>query len=468
LAAAGCAAGVVVGLALMRVLVWVAPPSIPRLEGVSLDWRVFGVAAAVASVTGLVFGLAPAWQASRAQAAEALKTSARSSATKSQARWRAALTAAEVALSLVLLIGAALLLRSFYTQMRVDLGFRTDRVMAMSVPLPKERYKDGPARLAFFEQLENRAMVLPGVESVAFANRMPMRGGWRTGFFVDSTSAPERVADAQAVSLGYFETFGISLLRGRQFTAEDRGDNPPAVVVNLEFARQFLGGQDPVGHEVLRGGARCRIVGMVTDVRRGGKIAEIMPELYFAAAQTRLYPVQLADFAVRTSGDPHGLIRSIQQQVAAMDRDQPITAVQTMQEAITPRGFRFDTVLVTVFAGIAVLLAGIGIFGVLSFLVSQRMNELGIRVALGASPRRIVTLVLRQAGIWIGAGVTVGVIGALALTRYLESLLFHVTRNDPWTYSAAAALLVAVALAAALIPAARGARADPVKALRYD
>ncbi|HUK15015.1 MAG TPA: ABC transporter permease [Bryobacteraceae bacterium] len=470
LAAAGCAAGMAVGFGLMRALVALAPTDTPRLAEVSLDWRVFGLSAAVATLTGLVFGIIPAWQASRAQAAEALRTSARSAGSKSQARWRATLTTAEVGLSLVLLIGAGLLLRSFLAAMGVELGFQTEGVLAMNVNLPQARYQTAESRYAFFRRLEERVQALPGVRAVAFANRMPLRGGWGTGIFVDTAPDQERVPDAQAVGTGYFETLGISLLRGRVFTLADREGSGPVAVVNQEFARQYLDGRDPLGHQLQRGQTWCRIVGVVNDIRRAGKLERIKPEIYLAAAQTALYPVRLADLAVRTAGDPRRLVIAIQQQVWALDRDLPVTNVRTMREIISESAAqsRFDMLLLAVFAAVAVLLASIGIFGVLSYLVSQRIGELGIRAALGASPRRILALVLRQAGAWIAGGVALGLLGAFALTRYLETLLFQVKRNDPWTYLAAAALLTVVAATAALVPARRGSRADPVKALRYE
>ena len=468
LAAAGCIAGIAAGFVLLRGLVSLAPASTPRMAEVSLDWRVFGAAAAMAVVTGVLFGMLPAWQASRAEAADALKTSVRSTGTKSQARWRAALTTLEVALSLMLLVGAGLLLRSFTAAMGMDLGFQPEMVLAMHVDLPDSRYKSADSRYAFFRRLEDRVKSVPGVQETAFANRFPMRGGWGTGIFVDTRDV-ERVPDAQAVSTGYFETLGIPLLRGRVFTSQDEG-GPPVVIVNQEFARRYTGGADPMGHRLLRNKDWCRIIGVVNDIRRGGKLAEIKPEVYFPAAQTNLYPVRLADFAVRGSADPHRLIHAIQQQVWALDRDQPVTNVFTMQEIISQSVAqnRFNMVLLAAFAGVAVLLASIGIFGVLSYLVNQRMAELGIRAALGASPRRIVALVLRQAGVWIGAGVLLGLAGAGGLTRYLETLLFQVKHDDPRIYAAAAALLAAIALGAALIPARRGSRADPLRALRYE
>lgn len=453
LAAGGCAAGIAIGLALTRALVTMAPAGTPRLAEVSLGWNVFGVAAVLATATGLVFGIVPAWQACRAQAADVLRTSARSTGTKSHARWRATLTAVEVGLSLVLLVSAGLLLRSFSTAMGIDLGFQPERVVAMQVNLPDSRYKTADSRLAFYLRLEDRVRALPGVQAAAFANRMPMRGGWGTGIFVDTSPDVERVADAQAVSTGYFETLGIPLLRGRVFTAQDAG-GPPVAIVNQEFARRYTGGADPLGHRLHLGKQWCRIVGVVNDIRRGGKLADIKPEVYFPAAQTDLYPVRLADFAVRSAADPRGLINAIQREVWTLDRDQPVTNVLTMQEiirqSVAPN--RFELALLLTFASVAVLLAGIGIFGVLSYLVNQRMHEFGIRTALGAAPHHITALVLRQAGTWIGAGIALGSAGALVLTRYLESLLFEVKHDDARTYIAAAALLMVVALAAALLP----------------
>jgi len=470
IAAGGCAAGIAVGLVLMKELVAMAPSETPRLAEVSMDWRVFGVAAAVATLTGLAFGLVPAWQASRAQAAEALKTAARGSGTKSQARWRAALTTAEISLSLMLLVGAGLLLRSFMVAMGVDLGFRTERVLAMKIKLPELRYKTADARFAFFRELEERVKPLPGVEAVAFANRMPMRGGWSTGVSVDT--APDQQLDvaAQAISTGYFDTLEIPLLRGRFFTAGDGADAPPVAIVNREFARRYMQDRDPVARRIQRGTNWCRIVGEVNDIRRRGKLDRITPQVYFPAAQTAQYPVLLADLAVRTAGDPRRLVNAIQRQVWALDPDQPVTDVHTMEEIVGElvAENRFEMVLLLVFAGVAVLLATTGMFGVLSYLVSQRTSELGIRVALGASPWRIVMLVLRQAGTWIATGLGLGVAGALALTYYLQALLFQVKRTDPWSYAGAVALLTAVSVAAALIPARRGAKVDPLTALRYE
>jgi putative ABC transport system permease protein len=471
LAGAGCVAGLGVGFLLMRVLVWLAPQNIPRIQNVTMDWPVFAVAAAVALATGLVFGMVPAWQSSQAKPAEALKTSARSTDARAQARWRSALTAAEIALSLILLVGAGLLLRSFVRVMGVDLGFQPERVLAVGVNLPEFRYSDADRRLSFFEELERRVAALPGVQAVAFANRLPLRGGWGSGAYLDSSPDVSHDADFQAVSPGYFETLGISLERGRLLVQSDRAGQPRVAVVNQAFARQFLPSADPIGRRFHRGSQPwVTIVGVVNDIRRGGKTDEINPQVYLSAAQTDLYPVRLADFALRTRSDPRQLVNAVQRQVWAIDKDQPVTNVRTLEEIISRSVAerRFELVLLIAFAAVAVLLATIGVFGVLSYIVNQRMGELGIRVALGATPARIAAMVLRQAGWWIVIGIGLGLGGALTLARYLESLLFEVRHGDPWTYAAAVVLLLAVSLAAALIPARRGAKVDPMTALRYE
>jgi predicted permease len=472
IAVAGCVAGIALGRLLMLGLTAIAPPGIPRIESAGMDWRVFSVAAVIALSTAVIFGMAPAWQASQVKPVEALKTAARGTGGASQVRWRTALTVAELALSLILLVGAGLLLRSFSTVMGVKLGFQTDRVIAMNINLPQLRYPGGDARWQFFQKLEDRVHALPGVVAVATANRMPMRGGWSSGIFVEGDMENEYSPDFQAVSPGYFETLGIPLLRGRSLTLQDDGKSVPVAVVNQAFAHQLLHDRDPIGHALLRGPGepRIAIVGVVNDIRRKGKEGQIKPEVYLSAGQTALYPVRLADFAVRSAGDPHALVNAISREVWAIDKDQPVTNVQTMDEIIDEAAAerRFQTLLLMIFAAVAVALAIVGIYGVLTYSVSQRLSELGIRVALGAPPRAIVGLVLRQAGMLIAAGIALGIAGAYGLTRFLQDLLFEVKATDWHAYACAVALLAMVAVIAALIPARRGARVDPAVALRQE
>jgi putative ABC transport system permease protein len=342
----------------------------------------------------------------------------------------------------------------------------------MNVSLPQLHYPDATARLQFFERLEGRVRALPGVQSVAYANRMPMRGGWASTIFLDGDPDRWSSPDFQAVNPGYFQTLGIPLLRGRSLSAQDTSASTPVAVVNLAFGRQLLQGGDPVGHFMQRGpGApKILIVGVVNDIRRAGKESEMKPEVYLCAGQTTLYPVQIADLAVRTAGDPHALVNAISSEVWAIDKDQPVTNVRTLDEvidlAVSER--RFQTLLLAIFAAVAVALAIVGIYSVLAFSVSQRIAELGIRVALGAAPAVIFRLVLRQAGTLIAAGIVIGIAGAYGLTRFLQDLLFQVKATDWRAYAGAAALLAAVGVIAALIPARRGARVDPMVALRQE
>ncbi len=472
IATAGCVTGIALGRLLMAGLTAIAPSGIPRIENAGLDWRVFAVSAALAAATSLIFGMAPAWQASQAKPVDALKTAARGTGGASQTRWRAALTIAEIALSLILLVGAGLLLRSFSTLMGVDLGFRPDHVVAMNVNLPALRYPDAIARLHLFERLEAAVRTLPGVQAAAYANRMPLRGGWDSGIQLDGNPDLRASPDFQAVSPGYFQTLGIPLVRGRSLTAQDTEGSAPVAVVNQAFARQLLDGLDPVGHTIQRGpGApRISIVGVVNDIRRAGKDADIKPEVYLCASQTSLYPVLLADFAVRTAGDPRALVNAISREVWAIDKDEPVTNVRTMDEiidmAVSQR--RFQTLLSVIFATVAVALAIVGIYGVLAYSVGQRASELGIRVALGAAPAAILGLVMRQAASLIATGIVLGVAGAYGLTRFLQGLLFQVKTTDWRAYAGAVTLLAIVAAIAALIPAQRGARVDPMVAMRQE
>jgi predicted permease len=471
-AIAGCGAGILLGRVLMRTLLAMAPANIPRIAGVTMDWRVFVVSTAIATITGLMFGIAPAWQASRTKAGEALKSSDKNTAAMSQMRWRAVFTVVEVALSLILLIGAGLLINSFVRLTSVDLGFRTDHILSMNVSLPETRYRTGDLRLRFYQQLEERVRALPGVQSVAFASRLPLGASSSSGLSTDLQPDAKLAAGYQVVSPGYFEMLGIPLERGRLFTADDHTGQPPVAVVNQMFAQRFLSGRDPLGARLRRGPQApwIAIVGVVKDIRRDGLAKEITPQFYLPAAQTDVYPARLNDFGARTAGDPHQLVKAIQQQVWAVDRDQTVINVRTLDEAVTASVAerRFQTLLLAIFAAVAVGLAVIGIYGVLAYSVSQRTPELGIRIALGADPREILAMVLRQAGRLIAVGVAIGVAGSYALTRFVESMLFGVRPHDAVTYLAAVALLAGVSVAASLIPARRGSKVDPMVALRYE
>lgn len=472
LAMLGCTAGLIGGAWTTALLVRRAPEAIPRLDSAVLDGRVMAFTAAVSLLTALLFGLIPAWHASRSGRAVSLKSEERTIAGANVMRWRSALMVLELSVSMMLLVSAGLLLRSFLVVRGVDVGFDATHVVAMNVNLPQAHYATPEAREAFFEELRGRVAALPGVEAAAFANRMPVRGGWSTTLLVDQDPNP-RDTDGQAVSPDYFRTLGIPVLRGRSFTAADRNNTLPVVVVNAAFAAAYLPGVNPIDHRVgwATGGATpwMTIVGIVANVHRGGQSSSAGPQAYFPAAQTS-YPVRLADFAFRAAGDPKDLIAAVKNQVWAVDRNQPVTRVELLDDlvrtTVAPRAF--EAVLIAGFAGLALVLALVGVYGVVSYSVAQRTREIGLRLALGASRTDIVRLLVIKTAILIGAGIGVGSLGAWVSARGLAALLFQIGPTDPLTYGGVALLLAIVSLAACGLPAWRILTLDPTRALRQE
>lgn len=471
LAVLGCATGLIFGYWTQRLLAGFAP-HIPRLEEASLNGRVLLFAMALSAITGLICGIFPAWQASKSKPVEAMRASERHLAGSSVMRWRSVFMIAEVAISMILLVGAGLLLKSFITLNHVELGIATEHVVNMRVTLPELRYPTAERRAAFFQDLSERAGSLPGIRSVAFANNFPLRGGWSSNFRPENQPDRGEDADYQAVSPGYFSTLGVNLQRGRLLTQADRAGSELVAVVNTALVRHFFPNEEPIGHRFRRNDQApwATIVGVVSDVRRGGKMGQINPQVYFPAAQTASYPVRLAEFAFRSAGDPKQLVSAIQQQVWAIDKDLPITNVRTYDEIISQSVSerRFQTLLLGLFAGLALILAMVGIYGVISYSVSQRTPEIGIRMALGATRSGILRMVIGRAMLLVAVGIAAGTAGAYLLSQYLKSLLFEVKPGDPWTYASIAVLLAIVATAASLIPARRATRVDPMIALRYE
>jgi predicted permease len=352
----------------------------------------------------------------------------------------------------------------------VDLGFETDRVLVATLPLPDGRYPDGDARFAFFETLLAQVKALPGVEATGVANRFPLRGGWTSGILFDG-EAPGAGHDVafQAVGGDYFQALGISLKQGRRFEATDVKGAPAVAVVNARFASALSKG-DPIGQRFRRGPDRpwITVVGVVSDIRRDGKAASIEPQVYLSAAQTDLYPVRLADFAIRVSGDPAALVKPLQAAVWAIDAEQPLMNVRTLSETVegTLSLRRFQTLLLALFAGLALLLALVGVYGVVGSTVAQRTHEIGVRMAIGAGASSIARMVVRQSLGPAVAGLTLGMAGAVAMARGMSGLVFGIAAVDPATFAfAPLALLAAVALAS-LAPALRAARVEPTTALR--
>ncbi len=477
LAVLGCALGLVLGAWTRDLLVAIAPKNVPRLDTAALRWRVLGFTGMLATLTVFLFGMIPAWQVSGIRPNMALKSAERSTGGSAVLRWRSALMTAEVALALMLLVGGALLWKSFVRVTGVDLGFEADRVLMMLVNLPDLRFPDGARRLAFFQELEQRVERLPGVQSAGFTFRGPMRGGWGSVYETPEGPGSEpdfrgREADFEPVSLRYFETLGIPILKGRAFTPADKEGAPPVAIVNQVLARKLFPNGDAVGHRIRRSGARDweTIAGVVGEVHLQSQTEKVHPQVFFPAAQTSLYPVHVADFAIRTAGAPLAIVRDVQRQVWAIDKDQPVTRVETLEEVVSASVAqrRFQAALLLLFASVALALAVVGVYGVISYAVAQRTPEIGLRLALGAQRHNILGLTMARALGPILAGLAAGLAGALAASRLLTSLLFEVKPSDPATFALVAAMLGVVALGVCLIPARRATGVDPMVALRYE
>jgi predicted permease len=482
LASMACGVGVLLAVWLKNALVALAPQNLPRLHDVALDARVLLFSIGVALATGVLFGALPAWQARRARPTDAMGSGGRVVAGRWVTRGRHALMVFEIAVSMVLLVGAGLMMKSLISLNAVELGFRTADVVAMNVTLPEQRYPTADRRLEFFQRLEEKLRLVPGVAEVGFANRLPMRGAWESGIEIDGVSQPLQQTGPspfnpmtsvpiQAVSPGFFATLDIRLLSGRLLTVSDVTTSEPVAVVTQAFGARKLDGADPRGRRIRRGPKMpwITIVGVVSDIRRDGQRATVDPQIFLPAAQTQLYPVRLADIAVRVQGEDDTSVRAaMREAVAAIDPEQPIANVRSLEEVVSSgaRDQRFQATLVSAFAVLALLLAALGVHGVVSYLVAQRTVEIGVRMALGADRRTIVAWLLRTTAWRVLAGAAGGLATAALLSRYVASLLFHVRPFDPATYAAGAALLVAIALSAAALAARRATHVDPATVLR--
>jgi predicted permease len=454
--------------------------NLPRAGETRLDPLVLGFTVGLSIAAGVLFGLFPSLNASRPDVADALRASGEASGSRTQKGTRVIsvrglLVVVQIALSVVLLIGASLLLESFGRLTGVDPGFRPANLLTMQIALPMSRY-DWRKQRAFFEELVERVQSVPGVSGVTVTRTLPMTARIATPVAVAELPAVDLKdrppAQMQTITPGYFQTLGIALRRGRAFNDTDKPDSGGTpLIINESLARLFWPayprGQDPVGQHILIGNGKsgCEIVGVVADVHERGLDASAMPELYLPLADN---PVQTAALVVRTKGDPHRFVNSVRAQVAAIDRDQAVSNVKTMDEMIESSvgQRRLTLVLLGSFAGTAFLLAIIGIYGVVSYSVAQRTKEMGIRRALGAQRGDILRLILGQGlGLALG-GVAIGVAGAFALTRVMTTLLFHVDATDPATFVSIPLVFVAVALVASYIPARRATRIEPLIALR--
>ncbi len=452
----------------LTTLVRHAPADIPRLEEVRLDVRVMFFALGITALASLLFGLAPAWHAARSDPQSALKSGGRTAtASAGGLRLRSALVTAELCLSAMLLITAALLMMSFFHVMSAEKGFRAPTVLAAEIQVPPAKYGKDEQRNDFYKRLLDRLATEPGVLSAAISTALPLEGEtWIDTVWLPGDSTPDfekPTANVRFVSPDYLRTMGVTLLAGRSFTDNDHRH---VVIVSERLARMLWREQDPVGHQVMDGGETREVIGLAHDVRadahRPAVATLYRPYWEWAPARVRL--------VTRAAGDPRSIIGTVRGALRSIDSDVPLARIRTMQELLegSVAERRFQMLLAAFFAATALLLAALGIYGVVSYSVARRTNEIGIRMALGAKAGDVYRLVLRQAMTPVALGLILGLAGALVTGKVLTSLLYEVNSNDPTTMATVGLLLASIGLAASFVPARRAACIDPVAALRQE
>jgi putative ABC transport system permease protein len=469
-------AGLLIALWGVAALVAASPVDIPRLQSVRIDRGVLAFTMLVSVVTGVFFGLVPALHLSGSNAGETLKDATRGSSGAHSTRTRQTLVVAEVALSLVLLAGAGLLVRSLIGLRHVNPGFVAERAVAMELSLPESRYVNPAAQIGFYNRLLADMRVVPGVAASALATTLPLSGNdMGVGFTVEGHPPPDSRTRLSAgyfsVSPDYFKTIGIPILKGRPFTDHDDATAPGVVIVSDTMARKYWPNEDPIGKRLVIGVDRNKapreVVGIVGDVKQSGLSEPMRPAMYTPFPQA---PWPFLAAVVRAQANPLAVGGALRAAVAHLDPDEPPGDVKTIDEYLanaiaTPR---FTAVLVGGFAGLALVLAGVGLYGVMAFSVAQRRREIGIRMALGAQASNVRSLVVSQALRMGAIGMGAGLLGALVATRVLQDLLFGVSPNDPATFAAVCVMLLGVLLVAAYLPARRATQVDPLVALRAD
>jgi putative ABC transport system permease protein len=476
----GGAFGLLLAVWGVELLISLEPQGVPRLDEVRVDGMVMAFTAALALFTGVLFGLVPAFQATRSAVSDSLKEAGRGAVTsRGGARVRGALVVAEMALAVTLLAGAGLLIRSFATLAAVHPGFDVENALTFELSLSGDRYAKEPQQVSFFDQLLPRLRAIPGVRSAGGSVFLPLSGSSIVLSFEVAGRPPVPSSQQPAMQVRvatpeYFQTIGIPLKRGRWMTDDDRAGTTPVVLITDMAAKQFFPNEDPIGKRLIIGWGRAggrraggEIVGIIGDVKDAGLAEAEPPHAYLPYRQ---WPIQTMSVVLKTAVPPASIGDAVRREVHAIDPNLPVSNIRTLDQIVS-RSIsqpRFYMTLLAVFGAVALVLAGIGIFGVLSYAVAQRTREIGIRMALGAPAATVLRLIIRQAMVLAAAGITLGLVAAFYLSETLTTLLFNTSPTDRVTYAAVTAVLLLVALAASYVPARRATRVDPIVALRAE
>jgi len=478
LSIAGGGVGLLLAVWWADLLVALGKEDIPRAIQVGLDWRVLTFTLLISVLTGFVFGLVPAFHSSRTDLTDSLKEGGRGASTARHNRMRSGLVVTELAIAVVLLVGAGLLIQSLWRLQQVDSGLQPHNVLTFNFALPEVKY-DGEKQSQFFQQLRKRLETLPGVQSASTALPLALSGDlFSISFEIEGRPVAKKdqpSGDVFITDVGYFKTMGIPIIKGRDFNEFDQHKSTQVIIVSETLAKKHFAGEDPIGKRIKTGistfdnepSTMREIIGVVGDVKNRGLNTEVRAAYYLPETQV---PLPQITAIIKTTGDPHALLAAATREVGALDKDVPVFGAKTMDEylASSVAAPRFNTTLLSIFAGVALVLTVIGLYGVMSYSVAQRTNEIGIRLALGAQPRNVVALVVKQGFRLVLLGLAIGLIGAFAATRVVASLLFGVTAKDPLTFMGSAVLLGLIGLLSCYLPARRATKVNPIEALRCE